>query len=65
MGSVLADLSFYAAPELAWPDLETLGRTLKNIKPRLTELNQQARRFYEMNYSRSRFQDSLQKLMKA
>ena len=64
-GSVLADLSFYAAPELAWPDLETLSTTLKNIKPRLTELNQQARRFYEMNYSRSRFQDSLQKLMKA
>ena len=64
-GSVLADLSFYADPELAWPDLETLGMTLKNIKPRLAELNLQAREFYEMNYSRSRFRDSLQKLMKA
>lgn len=62
-GSLLADYSSYADPGLGWKDLDELAAQLKAIAPRCAELGNQARRFYEENFSVAVFQARIRQIM--
>ncbi len=62
-GSLLADYSSYADPVLGWADLGELATRLAEVGDRHVELSAGARRFYEAEFSRTRFRRVLKGLL--
>jgi hypothetical protein len=61
-GSLLADFSSYADVDLGWSDLASLAAQLRSLGDRHARLSQQAREFYEIQFSRDGFRRQVQRL---
>lgn len=62
-GSLLADYSSYADPSFGWADLGELAARLAEVGDRHVDLSAAARRFYEAEFSRTRFRRVLKGLL--
>ena len=55
----------FADGSLGWSGMDQLGALLQTVGPRHAELSAQARRFYEANFSREKFQQALAEILAA
>lgn len=62
-GSLLADYSSYADPDLGWSDPQQLAERLARIGHDHAALSRRARAFYEAEFSRTRFRKVLKGLL--
>lgn len=64
-GPLVENYSLFADGSLGWSGMDQLGALLQTVGPRHAELSAQARRFYEANFSREKFQQALAEILAA
>ncbi len=64
-GSLLADYSSYASPELGWSDLKGLRKALQRVGKEHAAYSARARGFYEQGFSRQHFRARLDDILSA
>jgi hypothetical protein len=62
-GPLVENYSLFANPSLGWSGVEALSALLRRVGDRQLELSAEARRFYEANFSREKFQGALAQLL--